>query len=115
MFSESEYNIPQEQASAEPKPYSVADRNIDNTEHHYQLVQSNTEIEELLNLLNQHESISFDTETTGLNATQVELVGMSFCLAESKAYYVPVPDQQIEAQNLVNRFKNILEDPSKNS
>ncbi|MBL0238557.1 MAG: DNA polymerase I [Saprospiraceae bacterium] len=113
LFSESEYNIPQEQASAEPKPYSVADRNIDNTEHHYQLVQSNTEIEELLNLLNQHESISFDTETTGLNATQVELVGMSFCLAESKAYYVPVPDQQIEAQNLVNRFKNILEDPSK--
>ena len=113
LFSESEYNIPQEQATAEPKPYSVADRNIDNTEHHYQLVQSNTEIEELLNLLNQHESISFDTETTGLNATQVELVGMSFCLAESKAYYVPVPDQQIEAQNLVNRFKNILEDPSK--
>ncbi|MGB5030822.1 MAG: DNA polymerase I, partial [Saprospiraceae bacterium] len=113
LFSESEYNIPQEQASAEPKPYSVADRNIDNTEHHYQLVQTNTEIEELLNLLNQHESISFDTETTGLNATQVELVGMSFCLAESKAYYVPVPDQQIEAQNLVNRFKNILEDPSK--
>ena len=113
LFSESEYNIPQEQASAEPKPYSLADRNIDNTEHHYQLVQTNTEIEELLNLLNQHESISFDTETTGLNATQVELVGMSFCLAESKAYYVPVPDQQIEAQNLVNRFKNILEDPSK--
>ena len=113
LFSESEYNIPQEQASAEPKPYSVADRNIDNTEHHYQLVQTNTEIEELLNLLNQHESISFDTETTGLNATQVELVGMSFCLAESKAYYVPVPDQQTEAQNLVNRFKNILEDPSK--
>lgn len=113
LFSESEYNIPQEQASAEPKPYFVADRNIDNTEHHYQLVQTNTEIEELLNLLNQHESISFDTETTGLNATQVELVGMSFCLAESKAYYVPVPDQQIEAQNLVNRFKNILEDPSK--
>ncbi|MBK7243157.1 MAG: DNA polymerase I [Saprospiraceae bacterium] len=113
LFSESEYNIPQEQASAEPKPYSLADRNIDNTEHHYQLVQTNTEIEELLNLLNQHESISFDTETTGLNATQVELVGMSFCLAESKAYYVPVPDQQTEAQNLVNRFKNILEDPSK--
>lgn len=113
LFSESEYNIPQEQATAEPKPYSVADRNIDNTEHHYQLVQSNTEIEELLNLLNQHESISFDTETTGLNATQVELVGMSFCLAESKAYYVPVPEQQTEAQNLVNRFKRILENPSK--
>jgi len=113
LFSESEYNIPQEQATAEPKPYSVADRNIDNTVHHYQLVQSNTEIEELLNLLNQHESISFDTETTGLNATQVELVGMSFCLIESKAYYVPVPDQQTEAQILVNRFKNILEDPSK--
>lgn len=113
LFSESEYNIPQEQATAEPKPYSVADRNIDNTDHHYQLVQSNTEIEELLNLLNQHESISFDTETTGLNATQVELVGMSFCLAESKAYYVPVPEQQTEAQNLVNRFKSILENPSK--
>lgn len=113
LFSESEYNIPQEQATAEPKPYSVADRNIDNTEHHYQLVQSNTEIEELLNLLNQHESISFDTETTGLNATQVELVGMSFCLAESKAYYVPVPEQQTEAQNLVNRFKSILENSSK--
>lgn len=34
--------------------------------------------------------MSFDTETTGLDAEELELVGFSFCLDGKSAYYVPV-------------------------
>lgn len=34
--------------------------------------------------------IAFDTETTGLNFEELELVGYSFCLDGKTAYYVPV-------------------------
>ena len=34
--------------------------------------------------------MSFDTETTGLNAEEIDIVGYSFCLDGKTAYYVPV-------------------------
>lgn len=48
-------------------------------------------IEELSNILNfETKYISFDTETTGLNAEQDDIVGYSFCMNGVDAYYVPV-------------------------
>ena len=35
--------------------------------------------------------ISFDTETTGIDANDAELVGLSFSWKPGEAYYVPVP------------------------
>lgn len=34
--------------------------------------------------------LAFDTETTGLNAEEIDIVGYSFCLDGITAYYVPV-------------------------
>ena len=49
------------------------------------------DIEELKQILSQPtDYMGFDTETTGLNAEEHELVGYSFCLDGINAYYVPV-------------------------
>ena len=41
-------------------------------------------------LANEFDYISIDTETTSLNTQEADIVGLSFCYEESKAYYVPL-------------------------
>ena len=42
------------------------------------LVQTDAEINDLINYLSGFEEICFDTETTGIDANEAEIVGMSF-------------------------------------
>ncbi|TKB02534.1 DNA polymerase I [Alteromonas portus] len=61
------------------------------------------------------ELIAFDTETTSLNYMDAELVGVSFCIEEGEAAYVPVahdyPDApaQLSREFVLNALKPILE------
>ena len=57
--------------------------------HLYKLVQESQELDELVNILQQQEAFCFDTETTGLQARDAQLVGLSFCFRDHEAYYVP--------------------------
>jgi len=85
---------------------------LENTEHFYQIVQGDLPTKLLLqNLLNQT-SVCFDTETTGIDALNAELVGMSFSYEKGKGFYVPVPENQEEAKNLVEKFKPFFENES---
>ncbi len=93
-----------------PPAHSVADKNIGNTKHAYHLIDSEEKRAELLQLLMEASSICFDTETTGIDATQAELVGMSFSVKAHEAYYVPVPSGYEEATRLVQQFKAVMED-----
>jgi DNA polymerase-1 len=68
----------------------VADKNIHNTPHIYHLTDTDEKIKELVDKLMQQPEICFDTETTGIDANNAELVGMSFCYQIGEAYYVPV-------------------------
>jgi DNA polymerase-1 len=82
---------------------------LDNTEHFYQSIQGDFAVKLLLqNLMNQT-SVCFDTETTGIDALNAELVGMSFSFEKGKAFYVPFPEKQEEAQILVDKFKPFFE------
>ncbi len=82
---------------------------LENTEHFYQNVQGDLPTKMFVqNLLNQT-SVCFDTETTGLDALNSELVGMSFSWEKGKGFYVPVPENQEEAQTLVDKFKPFFE------
>lgn len=64
---------------------------INSTRHHYILVESVEEREALAARLLASPRWAFDTETTGLDPLMDKLLGMSFCLKEAEAYYVPVP------------------------
>ena len=55
------------------------------------------------------EYFALDTETTGMDPMEAELVGMSFSLQENQAVYIPIPENQEEATSIVQEFKEALE------
>ena len=82
---------------------------LENTTHFYQTIQGDLPVKLLLqNLLNQT-SVCFDTETTGIDALNAELVGMSFSFEKGKGFYVPFPENQEEAQILIEKFRPFFE------
>lgn len=82
---------------------------LENTTHSYQAIEGDLGIKLLLQNLQKQDSVCFDTETTGLDALHAELVGMSFSYEKGKAFYVPFPENQEEAQILVDKFKPFFE------
>jgi DNA polymerase-1 len=82
---------------------------LENTEHFYQNVQGDLPTKMFIqNLLNQT-SVCFDTETTGLDALNSELVGLAFSWEKGKGFYVPFPENREEAQALIDKFKPFFE------
>jgi DNA polymerase I len=77
---------------------------LENTEHSYQIIQGDLGIKLLLQNLQNQKSVCFDTETTGLDALHAELVGISFSYEKGKGFYVPFPENQTEAQTLIEKF-----------
>ena len=59
-------------------------KNINNTRHRYELADTPQKRSELISALKAEKQICFDTETTGLDANNCELVGFSFCRIPSK-------------------------------
>ncbi len=82
---------------------------LENTEHFYQSIQGDFAVKLLLQNLMKQTSVCFDTETTGIDALNAELVGMSFSFEKGKAFYVPFPENQEEAKILVDKFKPFFE------
>jgi len=82
---------------------------LETTEHFYQIVQGDLPVKLLLQNLTQQNSVCFDTETTGIDSLNAELVGMSFSFEKGKAFYVPFPENREEAQQLLDKFKPFFE------
>lgn len=87
-------------------------RTIANTRHHYHIVDTEELRSSLITYLLRQEVICFDTETTGTNALDSDLVGLSFAYIPGEAFYVPVPADRAEAEKLVHAFKSVFENPS---
>ena len=79
--------------------------NLENTEHNYQIVQGDLGVKLLLQNLEKQQAVCFDTETTGIDALNAELVGISFAYDKGKAFYVPFPENQDDAKVLATKFK----------
>jgi DNA polymerase-1 len=77
---------------------------LEDTEHSYQIIQGDLGLKLLLQNLSKQTSVCFDTETTGLDALHAELVGISFSYEKGKGFYVPFPENQIEAKALIAKF-----------
>ena len=89
-------------------------KNIHNTPHEYQLVQSEAEFKLLFDELNKYAEISFDTETTNIDANDADLVGLSFCVEKEKGWYVPVaPNDVNKTKEILSRFSSLFNDESK--
>ena len=85
----------------------------------YQLVLEQAQFDVWLEKLKGAELIAFDTETTGLDAQQAQLVGLSFAVKAGEAAYIPVAHSymgvpaQLDRDKVLNALKPILEDPRK--
>ena len=84
-------------------------QSIDTVPHEYHLVETEEQLLSLIQLLEGAKIISLDTETTSTNAIEAQLVGLSFAIEEHKAYYIPVPEDNNEAQKIVEKFRPIYE------
>jgi DNA polymerase-1 len=63
----------------------------------------------LVNELLKQPEVCFDSETTSLDELSAEIVGLSFSYVPGEAYYVPFPENQEEAQTIINEFKEFFE------
>jgi len=94
--------------SDEPKSHSHY-ATLETTSHFYQIVQGDLPVKLLMQNLLQQTSVCFDTETTGIDALNAELVGLALSWEKGKGFYIPFPENQEEAQELINKFKPFFE------
>lgn len=93
---------------AEPNFNTIA-----NVDHNYILVDTTEKLNQLISVLKSANEYCFDTETTGLDALQAELVGISFAVKSHEAYYLVVPAEKDKALEITEALRCIFEDESK--
>jgi DNA polymerase-1 len=94
--------------SVETPDILSAEKNINNTPHKYYSIQGEAAIKELVEKLSSQKEICFDTETTGIDANDVELVGLSFSYQPGEAYYIPCPSDQNETKKILALFGQLF-------
>ena len=85
---------------------------LQTTPHDYHLIESEADALTLCRQLLAAEAVSMDTETTSTNAIDAELVGLSFAVKEHEAWYVAIPADRQQAQQMVDIFKPVYESPT---
>ncbi len=88
-------------------------KTILDTKPNYILCDTEQSILNLISILNLENEYCFDTETTGLDTIQAELVGLSFSVKANEAYYIPIKSNKQEALEQLNHFKPIFENTTK--
>ena len=96
-----DFTVPQESVSGL--------QNLTTTPHKYVLVDTKVKRSDLISKLFMQKSVCFDTETTGLDVFNDDLVGLSFCFTEGEAYYVSLPENKEEARQVLLEFRVIFE------
>ncbi|AXT38523.1 DNA polymerase I [Alteromonas sp. BL110] len=110
--SNSETTASEDNSSAQESEQSTS-ADIDKSK--YETVLDETSFNTWLAKLEKAELIAFDTETTSLNYMDAELVGVSFCIEEGEAAYVPVAHdypgapEQLSREFVLDALKPILE------
>lgn len=114
LFGNSVAVLPTKEIENQPSLFDtpIDAKNIENTPHDYQLVDTAEKRKELVNLLLQQKRISFDTETTGIDANLVDLVGLSFSIEAGKGYYIPTPQNKEETLAILEDFRPVFENES---
>ncbi|WP_397455396.1 DNA polymerase I [Pseudomonas versuta] len=88
-------------------------------EQQYETILDQARFDVWLKKLNDARLIAFDTETTGLDAQQAQLVGLSFAVKPGEAAYIPLTHsymgvpEQLDRDTVLRALKPLLEDPAK--
>ena len=88
-------------------------------ESSYETILTNYKFQEWLKRLESAELFAFDTETTSLDYSKAQIVGVSFAVTPGKAAYVPFvhnyPEapQQLNREEILDKLRPLLENPAK--
>ncbi len=85
-------------------------KSLENTPHFYQLINGKTALILFVKKLMQQTSVCFDTETTSLKTLDAKLVGIAFSWGKHKGYYISIPENDAEAQEILEQFRPFFED-----
>jgi DNA polymerase-1 len=88
-------------------------KTVNDVPHTYITVSSDADIAKLVKDLENASEFCFDTETTGLNSLEAEVVGLSFSIKTHEAFYVPVDADQKKAKETLFKFVGIFNDEKK--
>ena len=94
-------------------PKLIANKNIENTPHTYETIVGDQAIEDFIKKIIVKKEICIDTETTGIDANNVQLVGLSFSNTTHTGYYLPVAndgDGADGAKHVLEKLKPLFED-----
>lgn len=86
-------------------------KGLKDIEHKYYLVDNVEGYDKIIAKILTAGFASLDTETTSKEATQAELVGLSFSVEENEAFYIPCPENREETQKILEKFKAVYENP----
>lgn len=106
--------VPEPDGSATSTATEVAPVAVPSEDVDYTVVQTKQQLEQMLATLYEAGQFSFDTETTGLDAVQAGLVGLSFSTAPTVAWYVPVGHQegeQLPMEEVLAAVRPLFESP----
>ena len=87
-------------------------KSIENVNANYTLIVTEEERLKLISILKDSKTICFDTETTGINAHQAELVGLCFSVKKGEGFYVPISEEQERAKKELLEFLPVFHDES---
>ena len=94
-------------------PKLIANKNIENTSHTYETIIGDQAIEAFIKNISTKKEICIDTETTGIDANNVQLVGLSFSNTTHTGFYLPVAndgDGPDGAKHILEKLKSLFED-----
>jgi len=83
----------------------------------YEMVLDQSTFDAWLDSISSVEMFAIDTETTSINYMDAEIVGLSLCIEENQACYIPLSHhysgapQQLNRNQVLEALKPILEDP----
>ncbi|MDX1627624.1 MAG: DNA polymerase I [Fulvivirga sp.] len=75
----------------------------------YKHIFNQKDVQEIADLLVKQKEFSFDTETTGIDAFEAELVGMSFSFKKGEAFYISLPAEEQKVKEVIAPLKSVLE------
>lgn len=103
------FNAPVTPDSSDAVALPTGFTDLGSTPHNYRMTTTEQERKELAALLSAQKEVCFDSETTGVDPLESELVGLSFAFREGEAYYVPISADREHATNEIAIFKPFFE------
>lgn len=98
-------------ADAEVKTTPASLSSINDIDHQYTLISDETDLKELVDRALRLKEFCFDTETTGIDPLNSEIVALALSWEKGKGYLVHFPDSEEETNRLLNIIRPLLEHP----